>query len=187
MAPAYDGGAAFVSLASVTAAAEVLPTVGIALEIGEAQGRSALDALCTVIGDRHVLLVLDNLEQVLDAAPDIAALVSRCPSLSVIATSRAPLKIGAESEFGLPPLELPAEDATSPDALEDVPVGRALRPARREGQGRVRAHRRERGRDRARSAAASTASRSHSSSPPRACASSSPRLSSRGSTTRSTS
>jgi non-specific serine/threonine protein kinase len=121
MAPEYAGGAAFVSLASVTAAAEVLPTVGIALEIAEASGRSALDALYTVIGDRRVLLLLDNLEQVLDAAGDIAALVSRCPSLQVIATSRAPLKIGAESEFGLPPLELPAPDATSPDALKDCP------------------------------------------------------------------
>ena len=108
LAPEYPGGAAFVSLASVTAASEVLPTVGTALEIAEAHGRSALDALCTVIGERRVLLVLDNLEQVLDAAGDIAALVARCPALQVIATSRAPLKIGAESEFGLPPLELPA-------------------------------------------------------------------------------
>jgi predicted ATPase len=121
LAPGYAGGAAFVSLASVTAAEEVLPTVGIALDIAEAQGRSALDALGTVIGDRRMLLVLDNLEQVLDAASDIAALVSRCPSLQVIATSRAPLKIGAESEFGLPPLDLPAPDATSPDALKTCP------------------------------------------------------------------
>ena len=108
----YVGGAAFVSLASVTSPSEVLPTVGIALGIMEAHGRSALDAICTVVGDRRVLLVLDNLEQVLGAAGDIAALVSRCPALQVIATSRAPLKIGAESEFVLPPLELPAQDAT---------------------------------------------------------------------------
>ena len=57
----------------------MLPTVGIALDIAEAHGRSALDALCTVIGDRRVLLVLDNLEQVLDAAGDIAALVVALP------------------------------------------------------------------------------------------------------------
>ena len=117
----YPSGAAFVSLASVTTASEVLPTVGIALDIAEAHGRSALDALCTVIGDRRVLLVLDNLEQVLEAAGDIAALVSRCPALQVIATSRAPLKIGAESEFVLPPLELPAEDATL-DAMRVCPA-----------------------------------------------------------------
>jgi non-specific serine/threonine protein kinase len=121
LAPAYEGGAAFVSLASVTASAEVLPTIGIALEIAEAQGRSALEALGTVIGDRRLLLVLDNLEQVLGAAPDIAALVSRCPSLQVIATSRAPLKVGVETEFPLPPLALPAQDTTSLEALSGCP------------------------------------------------------------------
>jgi len=113
----YPGGAAFISLASVTDAAEVLPTVGIALDIAEAPGRSALDAICTVIGDSRVLLVLDNLEQVLGAANDIAALASRCPALQVIATSRAPLKIGAESEFALPPLALPDRDPASLEAL----------------------------------------------------------------------
>ena len=117
----HPGGAAFVSLASVTAAAEVLPTVATALTIPEAQGRSALDALVTVIGRRDVLLVLDNLEQVLDAAQDVAALVGRCPKLQVIATSRAPLKVGAETEFGLPPLDLPADGAMALDALGHCP------------------------------------------------------------------
>jgi predicted ATPase len=121
LAAEYPGGAAFVSLASVTAASAVLPTIGVAFEIPEAQGRSALDALCTVIGQRRMLLVLDNLEQVIDAAEEIAALVSRCPALQVIATSRAPLKIGAETEFSLPPLELPARDMTSLDALRNCP------------------------------------------------------------------
>jgi non-specific serine/threonine protein kinase len=121
MVPDYPGGSAFVSLASVTEGSEVLPTVATALDIAEAHGRSALDALVTVIGDRRVLLVLDNLEQVLDAAADIALLVSHCPALQVIATSRAPLKIGVESEFCLPPLELPAKDATSLEALEACP------------------------------------------------------------------
>ena len=119
--PEYPGGAVFVSLASVTAAEEVLPTVAVALDIAEAQGRTALEALCTVIGDHRVLLLLDNLEQVLDAAADIAALVARCPALQVIATSRAPLKIGAESELALPPLALPAADATSLDELARTP------------------------------------------------------------------
>ena len=121
LAPDYSGGAGFVSLASVTDPAEVLPTVATALAIPEAHGRSALEALVTVIGDRRVLLVLDNLEQVLDAAEDIAALVARCPELTCIATSRAPLKVGAEVEFGLPPLELPPPEITSLDALRPVP------------------------------------------------------------------
>lgn len=121
LAPEYPGGAGFVSLASVTAPADVMPTVGIALDIAEAHGRSALDALSTVIGEHRVLLLLDNLEQVLDAAPEIATLVSRCPDLQVIATSRAPLKVGAESEFALPPLDLPATDARSASELAQCP------------------------------------------------------------------
>lgn len=121
MAPEYPGGAAFVSVAAVTSPAEVLTTVAVTLEIAQAHGRSALDALCTVIGDRRVLLILDNLEQVLDVADEIAILAARCPSLQVVATSRAPLKIGAESEFELPPLELPVSDALTIDALIKFP------------------------------------------------------------------
>jgi len=122
LAPDYPGGAAFISLASVTTAADVLPTVATALAIPEAQGRSALEALATVIGDRRVLLVLDNLEQVLDAAEHIAALLSRCPALQCLATSRAPLKIGAETEFSLPPLELPSPGATAPETIGRCPA-----------------------------------------------------------------
>jgi predicted ATPase len=121
LASGHGGGAAFVSLASVTVAGDVLPAIATALAIPEAPDRSALDALATVIGSRDVLLVLDNLEQVLDAAEDVAALVARCPKLHVIATSRAPLKVGAETEFGLPPLELPAAGAPDVEALGRCP------------------------------------------------------------------
>jgi len=117
----YPDGAAFVSLASVTAPQEVLPTIAVTLQITEAHGRSSLDALCTVIGERRVLLVLDNLEQVLDAAGDVASLLSRCPGLGVVATSRAPLKVSAEIEFALPPLDLPSKGAAAPDALLECP------------------------------------------------------------------
>jgi predicted ATPase/tRNA A-37 threonylcarbamoyl transferase component Bud32 len=113
----YPGGAAFVSLASVTAASEVMPTIATTLEIAEAHGRSAIDAVATVVGNRRVLLLLDNLEQVVDAAEDIAALIAQCPGLQVLATSRRPLKIGAESELTLPPLDLPASGVVEADEL----------------------------------------------------------------------
>ena len=106
----FAGGAAFVSLASVTSPDDVMPTIATTLDITEAHGRSAVEAVATLVGDRHVLLVLDNLEQVVDAAGDIASLVARCSKLQAIATSRRPLKIGAEVELALPPLELPARD-----------------------------------------------------------------------------
>lgn len=117
LAPSFAGGAAFISLASVTAAADVLPTVCSTLGIAEAHGRSALDALATVIGQRPVLLVLDNMEQVLASAGDVAVLVARCPALQIVATSRAPLKISAEIEFSLPPLDVPAAGARSVEAI----------------------------------------------------------------------
>jgi predicted ATPase/tRNA A-37 threonylcarbamoyl transferase component Bud32/tetratricopeptide (TPR) repeat protein len=117
----YADGAAFVSLASVTAPDEVMHTIELTLDIAEAHGRSALDAVVTVIGERRVLLLLDNLEQVIEAAGDIAKLVSRCPALHVIATSRSPLKIGAEVELALPPLALPEKEATEADELMRCP------------------------------------------------------------------
>jgi len=107
----YAGGAAFISVASVSAANQVMPTVVAALNIADAGGRSAVEAITTYIGERRVLLLLDNLEQVLDVAGDVATLVARCPALQVVATSRAPLKIGAEFEMLLPMLELPPVDA----------------------------------------------------------------------------
>lgn len=119
--PDFADGAAFVSLASVTSPNEVMPTISTALEIAEAHGRSALDALVTVIGDGSVLLVLDNLEQVVEAAGDIATLVSRCAGLRVIATSRRPLRIGAEVELALEPLELPKRGTTETEELMDCP------------------------------------------------------------------
>jgi non-specific serine/threonine protein kinase len=113
----FGGGAAFVSLASVTSADDVMPTVAAALDLAEVHGRTTTETLATVVGDRAVLLVLDNMEQVLGAAGEVADLVARCPRLQVVATSRAPLKIGAEVEFPLPPLELPSREAATPEAI----------------------------------------------------------------------
>ncbi len=117
----YPGGAAFVSLASVVTAADVMPAVGSALGIAEAHGRSALDAVATRFGAQRSLLVLDNFEQVLEAAGEVAELAARCPALQVVVTSQAPLRIGAETEFPLPPLDLPPSDASTPDEVLKAP------------------------------------------------------------------
>ncbi|QJR34293.1 protein kinase domain-containing protein [Gemmatimonas groenlandica] len=118
----FPDGSAFVSIAAVSQASDVIPTVATALGIAEAQGRSALDAIGTVIGGGRTLLLLDNLEQVLESASDIAELVSRCSGVCVITTSRAPLKIGAESELALAPLALPEADATLVDDVMQSPA-----------------------------------------------------------------
>ena len=61
-----------------------------------------------------MLLVLDNCEQVLDAAADVAALLVACPHLAILATSRIPLHIRAERDVAVPPLSLPDPERLPP-------------------------------------------------------------------------
>jgi predicted ATPase len=81
----FGGGAALVELASVREPTLVLPSI--------AEGLGAEEDAEAHIGDCELLLVLDNLEQVVAAAGEIAHLLSACPNLSVLATSREPLRI----------------------------------------------------------------------------------------------
>ena len=118
----YPGGAAFVSLVSVASASEVMTTVGAALGVAEAPGRSAVDAVATLFGNRRALLVLDNFEHLLDASADVATLASRCPALQIVTTSQAPLRIGAELELPLPPLELPPAGACGVEDVRRAPA-----------------------------------------------------------------
>ena len=107
----FAGGAAFVSFSAVTDPDEVIPTLARALKVPEAKSRSDVQGIASLIGTRQVLLVLDNLEQVIAAASELADLLAACPGLQVLATSRSPLRIGAESEYPLPPLDLPPPDS----------------------------------------------------------------------------
>ncbi len=66
------------------------------------------ETLIGYLSERQTLLILDNFEQVVDAAPLIAGLLLACPGLTVLATSRAPLRISGEREFPLAPLTLPS-------------------------------------------------------------------------------
>ncbi len=106
--PDFPDGVAFVALDQVRDAAEVLPFVADTLGVKEAEDRSWMDGLVALIGHGRALLLLDNLEQVVDAAADIAVLVERCPGLRIVATSRTPLRIGTEREYPLAPLTLPS-------------------------------------------------------------------------------
>jgi len=97
----FEDGAWFVDLSAIREPALVLPTIGAA--IGADNGPA------DHIGDRRVLVVLDNLEQVAAAAPEIADLVTGCPQLVLLGTSREPLRTTAEREYPLRPLaEAPA-------------------------------------------------------------------------------
>ncbi|HST24808.1 MAG TPA: adenylate/guanylate cyclase domain-containing protein [Gaiellaceae bacterium] len=106
LAPEFLDGVAFVSLADVADPADFLPALAETLDVKEAEGRSLGDGVVALIGDRKALLLLDNLEQVVAAAPDVARLVGSCPRLTVVTTSRTPLRIAAEREFPLAPLAI---------------------------------------------------------------------------------
>ena len=91
----------------------MLTTVAQTLGIRQESDRSLGTQLAAARRDRPLLLVLDNLEQVLDAAPDIADLLATCPSLTILATSRSVLRISGEQTFVVPPLALPAKGRPS--------------------------------------------------------------------------
>ena len=119
LAPELLGAVAFVSLAEVDDPTAVLPSLAEALDVKEADARVPADGLVALIGDAESLLLLDNLEQVIDAGPDLAALVKRCPALRIVATSRTPLRVAGEQEYPLSPLPLPppSENGSVQDLL----------------------------------------------------------------------
>jgi predicted ATPase len=115
---AFRDGARFVPLEALTDPALVGSAVARALGVGEtgaAGGRPAAESLLDWLSDRQVLLVLDNFEQVIGAAPFVSRLLGACPGLTVLATSRVPLHLTGERELPVPPLALP-EPAPGPGA-----------------------------------------------------------------------
>src|SRR4051794_23191634 len=103
----FEDGVFFVSLASVAAPDLVPSEIAGLLEVKEDPGRPVLASLKTHLRDKRLLLVLDNFEHLVDAAPTVAELLAACPRLSVLATSRTVLRLYGEHAFPVPPLALP--------------------------------------------------------------------------------
>jgi predicted ATPase/class 3 adenylate cyclase len=99
----FPNGVFFVALAAISDPELVVPTVAQVLGINEAAGQSLPAYLAT----KELLLVLDNLEQVVGAAPQLAELLAEAPQVKLLATSREPLHVQAERVYPVPPLELP--------------------------------------------------------------------------------
>lgn len=110
-----------------------------------AQTLGAKDGLADYIGERELLVLLDNLERVVDAAPELASLVEICPNLRLLVTSRELLRVRGEVEYAVPPLAEPeavdlfsARAGTEPDdtvhqlcrALDNFPLALELAAAR---------------------------------------------------------
>ena len=99
LVPEYKAGVFWVGLASLRDPTLVTETISQAL--------GAKDGLAEHIAERELLLLLDNLEQVIESAPDLASLMLSCPNLTVIVTSRELLRISGEVEYAVPPLAEP--------------------------------------------------------------------------------
>jgi predicted ATPase len=110
----YKAGVFWVGLASLRDPGLVTDTI--------AQTLGARDDLATHIAERELLLLLDNLEQVVEAAPELSALISACPNLTLLVTSRELLRVSGEVEYPVPPL-------AEPEAIELFCARSQLEPA----------------------------------------------------------
>jgi predicted ATPase/DNA-binding SARP family transcriptional activator len=99
LVPAYKAGVFWVGLATLRDAALVTETIS--------QTLGARDGLAEHIGEREMLVLVDNLEHVIDAAPELSKLLSACPNLTLLVTSRELLRVAGEVEYPVPPLAEP--------------------------------------------------------------------------------
>ena len=103
----FPDGVFFVNLAPISDPAFVMPTVAQALGLKETGEQELLDLVKAFLRDKQLLLLLDNFEQVVSAAVQVADLLATCPKLKVLVTSRMGLHVQAEQEFAVPPLSVP--------------------------------------------------------------------------------
>ncbi len=111
----FPDGVCFVPLAPVADPALVVPTLAQALGVREPPGSSPIQGIEAHLRGKKLLLVLDNFEQVLSAAPAVSELLTGCPTLKVLVTSRAVLRLSGEQDFPVPPLAVPV-----PESLPDL-------------------------------------------------------------------
>ncbi len=120
-----DDGAFFVSLAPIQDAGLVASEIAKTLGVPEEPGRPLVETICTQLAEKELLLVLDNFEQVQDAAKDVAEILRQCGGVKVLATSRQPLRISGERGVPVPPLALPDPGDLPP--LDEVANFEAVR------------------------------------------------------------
>jgi len=103
----FPDGVWFVPLAPISDHTLASAAIAQALGVREAGGQPLVEVLHDHLRNKRVLLLLDNFEQILAAAPLVADLLAGAPSLKVLVTSRAALHLSAEHEFAVSPLALP--------------------------------------------------------------------------------
>lgn len=112
-APHFPGGVAYVPLAAIRDSSLVLPTIGRAVGVPETGDHRLLPRITRALADRTTLLLLDNFEHLLDAAPILARIVGDVPELTVLCTSRARLRLSFECVYPLAPLAVPDSGQTA--------------------------------------------------------------------------
>lgn len=107
----FEDGAYFVPLAPISDPDLLAPTIARTLGVKEVGDQPLVESLKTYLRDKHMLLVLDNFEQLIKAAPILSELLAACPYLKLLITSRSAVHIYGQHEFPVPPMSLPPRRA----------------------------------------------------------------------------
>jgi predicted ATPase len=111
----FKDGAFLVALESIRGPTLVISAIAQTLSVQETPGGQPLvEVLVDYLRYKHLLLLLDNFEQLISAAPCVSALLESCPCLKILVTSRTPLRVRAEKELAVPPLAVP-QSLVAPD------------------------------------------------------------------------
>lgn len=114
----FPGGVVLAELGAITDPDLVDVTIAAAFSAQESSSTALIDSVANKIGERDLLLMIDNCEHVVDAvAPHIARLLTRCPELTVLATSQAPIGVPGEAVYRVPSMSVPDDDASITEAL----------------------------------------------------------------------
>ncbi len=112
----FADGVGWISLAAVSQQSQAVPTISRALGLADGQHRSLFEAVLAALRDAHLLLILDNFEQVVEASGEVAHRLHGCPRLSILVTGRSRLRVRGEHVVLVPPLGLEATE----DGISDV-------------------------------------------------------------------
>jgi predicted ATPase/transcriptional regulator with XRE-family HTH domain len=121
----FGDGVGFVPLAPVSDATLVLVSIAQALGVGDRSDVSLFEGIVLALRNQRMLLVLDNFEHVLDAAPLVSDVLVACPSVRILVTSRTLLRIDGEHVYHVDPLALPLENgdhAMTPELAMQSPA-----------------------------------------------------------------
>lgn len=125
LGPCFTAGAHVVPLAGVPHAALVDSAIATSLGVPATGAKTGRDTLLTTLRDRHMLLVLDNFEHVLDASDVVADTLKMCPGIKILVTSRALLRVSGEFALPVPPLDVP--DPGDGQGLDEIAASEAVR------------------------------------------------------------